>query len=135
MTNFESEKITINCSAEKIFNFLSDFNNFGKLMPEQVTNWKSTEDTCSFTIQGMAELAMKITEKTPFSKIVYSSENPSPFEYTLEMNIGIVNETQCTSVINFHANINPMMKMMLQRPLENFVNILNQKLKETFEKQ
>ncbi len=133
MSKFESDKISINCPAEKIFTFLSDFNNFGKLMPEQVTDWKATEETCSFSIQGMAQLAMKITEKTPFSKLVYSSESPSPFEFTLEMNLGTVSDNQCTSQIIFNANINTMMNMMLQRPLQNFVNLLNQKLKQTFE--
>jgi hypothetical protein len=134
MVEIESDKISIKCSSEKIFNFLSDFNNFGKLMPEQVTNWKATEDTCSFSIQGMAELAMKITDKTPTTRIVYSSESPSPFNFTLVINLGNISESECSSLIAFNADINPMMKMMLQRPLQNFVNILNQKLKETFEK-
>jgi hypothetical protein len=133
MTKYESDKISINCPAEKIFTFLSDFNNFGKLMPEQATNWKATQDTCSFSIQNMAQLAMRITEKTPFSKLVYSSESPSPFEFTLTTNLEIIADNQCTSMIVFDANINPMMNMMLQRPLQNFVNILNQKLKQTFE--
>ena len=103
-------------------------------MPEQITNWKSTQDNCSFNIQGMAELAMKITEKTAFSKIVYSSESPSPFEFFLIINMETIEAEKCTSQILFDAKINSMMQMMLQRPLQNFVNILNQKLKDTFEK-
>ncbi|MFN8166643.1 MAG: hypothetical protein U0X76_10890 [Bacteroidia bacterium] len=63
MTRIESETATINKSAEEVYKFLSNFNNFGKLMPEQVTNWESTEDECSFTISGMASLGMKIIEK------------------------------------------------------------------------
>ena len=56
MTRIESETATVQKSAEHIFNFLSNFNNFEKLMPEQVTNWQSTEEECSFTISGMASL-------------------------------------------------------------------------------
>jgi len=58
MTRIESEMQTINSSIETVFNFLSNFNNFEKLMPEQIINWKSTEDTCSFTIKGMTDLSM-----------------------------------------------------------------------------
>ena len=28
-------------------------------MPEQVIDWKSTEDSCSFTIKGMTDLTMR----------------------------------------------------------------------------
>ena len=139
MTNFESDKVIISCVSEKIFSFLSDFNNFGKLMPEQITNWKATQDTCSFTIQGMAELSMKISERSPQTtvdspqKIVYSSDKGNPFEYSLNIQLNEAVTGQTTSQVIFSAEINAMLKMMLQRPLQNFVNILNLKLKETFD--
>ena len=63
MTRIESDKVTVNKTSEEIYTFLSNFNNFQKLMPEQVTNWQSTEEDCSFTIAGMASLGMKIVEK------------------------------------------------------------------------
>ena len=63
MATFKSDKITIQKSQEDIYAFLSDFNNFEKLMPEQVTNWQSTDESCSFTIQGMADLKMKMERK------------------------------------------------------------------------
>ena len=37
-------------------------------MPSQVTNWKATEDECSFTLNGMASIGMKIVEKAPHYK-------------------------------------------------------------------
>ncbi len=133
MTDFQSDKVIINSSSERVFTFLSDFNNFGKLMPEQITNWKATQDNCSFTIQGMAELSMLISEKTPFSKIVYGSDKVNPFAYSLSILLDESVSNQTTSQIVFSAELNTMLKMMLQRPLQNFVNILNLKLKETIE--
>jgi len=47
MTEINSEKVFINNTDKNVFNFLNDFNNFEKLMPEQVINWQSTTDTCS----------------------------------------------------------------------------------------
>ena len=46
MTRIESDKVTVNKTSEEIYTFLSNFNNFQKLMPEQVTNWQSTEEDC-----------------------------------------------------------------------------------------
>ena len=63
---FSSEIETLNASQKQVFEFLSDFNNFEKLMPEQVTNWISDNETCSFNIQGMAAISLKYSRKEPY---------------------------------------------------------------------
>jgi len=129
MQIIESERIIINNSQEKIFGFLSNFNNFGRLMPEQVVNWHSTEDECSFTIKGMADLSMKITEKKPSSMLIMKSTGKSPFEFELISEIEKVSDNKSYSKLTFRANMNPMLSMLASKPLQNFVNILNQQLK------
>ena len=84
MKQIESEKLIINNSQEKIYQFLSDFNNFGKLMPEQIINWQSTETTCSLTIKGMTDLSMQIREKFPFHTIMITSYGKTPFDFELK---------------------------------------------------
>ena len=63
MVNIKSDKKEIHSPAGIVFSFLSDFNNFQDLMPEQIVNWKSENDSCSFTIKGMSDINMKIKEK------------------------------------------------------------------------
>jgi hypothetical protein len=130
LTIIESEKVELNYSAEKIFNFLSDFNNFGKLMPSQVTNWTCTGEDCTFTISGMATIGMKITEKVPSSKIVYASNGKVPFDFQLIANIVEKGENSCVGQLTFESDMNPMIKMMAERPLGNFFNLLAQKMKD-----
>ncbi|MFM7217460.1 MAG: SRPBCC family protein [Bacteroidota bacterium] len=128
MTRITSDKVLLEKSAKEIFSFLSDFNNFEKLMPEQVTNWKSTAEECSFTVSGMASLGMKITEKTPDTLIKAVKHGSAPFDFTLSCLI----EDQspgCQVQLQFDADLNPMLKMMAERPLTNFLNLLTQKLK------
>ena len=132
MASFKSDKITIHKSPEDIYTFLSDFNNFEKLMPEQVTNWKSTNESCSFTIQGMADLAMKMGERTEFSKVTYVSDGNKPFAFDLNTDI-IANGNLTETQIILNTDLNPMLKMMASRPLQNFVNLLVNKLKEVIE--
>lgn len=129
-TKLESDKVEINNSAENIFNYLSDFRNFEKLMPPQVTNWQSTADDCSFTINGMATIGMKIIEKTPHSKITITSNGKVPFDFKLFVFIEERGADKCIGQLVFESDMNPMLKMMVEKPLGNFFNMLAQKMKE-----
>lgn len=126
----ESEKSDINKPASEIFSFLSNFNNFQKLMPEQVTNWQSTENDCTFTIKGMATIGMKIDEKIPNSLIKISSHGKVPFTFNLNVQLTETSPTQTTGQLIFDADLNPMMAMMVEKPLRNFFNILAAKMKD-----
>jgi len=130
MTDFKSELKNIKADDRQIFNFLCDFNNFEKLMPEQVIHWKSTQDSCSFTIKGMADLAMKIDKREEFQLVSYVSEGKSPFSFQLNFFISKQDAGSSTVSSVLQANLNPMIKMMASRPLQNFVNLLVDKLKE-----
>ena len=133
MTSFKSDKILINKSQEDLYAFLSDFNNFEKLMPEQVTNWKATNDSCSFTIKGMADLAMTMGQQTEYSQITYNSVGEKPFRFDLKTHFSLADNDQTETHIILNADLNPMIKMMASRPLQNFVNLLVNKLKEVIE--
>ncbi|MFZ4400222.1 MAG: hypothetical protein ACOYO1_09325 [Bacteroidales bacterium] len=133
MKKIESEKLIIHNSQEKIYNFLSNFNNFGKLMPEQIINWQSTETTCSFTIKGMTDLSMQIKERTPFQTILITSYGKTPFDFELKCSFDAIDEMKTASQLVFFADLNPMLSMMASKPLENFVNMLNAKLKQKAE--
>jgi hypothetical protein len=130
LTKIESEKVEIGNAAENIFTYLSDFNNFEKLMPPQVTNWTSTADECSFTINGMATIGMKIIEKAPFSKISIISNGKVPFEFKLFVLITEKDRSNCVGQLTFESDMNPMIKMMAEKPLGNFFNMLAQKMKD-----
>lgn len=128
MTRIESDKKAVSRSAESVFSQLSNFNNFEKLMPEQVTNWTSTEDECNFTIAGMATLGMKIVEKTPNSVIKVTRNGKAPFDFNLDCSIKETGPDSCEVQLAFDADLNPMLKMMAVKPLTNFLNILVSRL-------
>jgi hypothetical protein len=130
MTRIESEQVEVARSSESIYKFLSDFNNFKSLMPEQVTNWSSTDSECSFTIKGMATIGMKIVEKIPHSLIKITSSGKVPFNFTLNVELNSIGDNKCNARLVFESDINPMMKMMVEKPLQNFFNLLVRKLKD-----
>jgi len=124
MTRIESEQVILERSQESVYNFLSDFNNFGKLMPEQVTDWVSDKDTCSFNIKGMASLGMAMESKTPNSQIKIRKNGKAPFDFFLTCEIGNADQDKSTLKLIFDADLNPFLKMMAEKPLTNFLNML-----------
>lgn len=124
MTRIESEKKQINKSAREVFSFLSDFNNYKSIMPAQVVDWQSTRDECSFTIKGMASLGMKITERIPDSEIKISKNGKAPFDFNLICSIEEGTGNTCNLQLFFDADLNPFLKMMAEKPLKNFLNLL-----------
>ena len=129
MTRLESDKVTVNKTAKEVFEFLTDFNNFQRLMPEQVTDWKSTADECTFTIKGMATLGMRIKEKIPYTTIVIEKNGKAPFDFFLTCQLED-KQSQCEAQLFFDADLNPMMKMMASKPLTNFLNLLCAKMRD-----
>lgn len=136
MGQIKSDKVSINNTTDKIYNFLSDFNNFKSLMPDQVQNWQSTEDSCSFEVSGMGKIVLKIKEKVPYSKILIIPEAGTKLPFTFEL-ICLLNkktETETETEFVFEHEMPMMISMMASRPLQNLVDILGKKLKEHCEK-
>ncbi len=128
MTRIESPAAEVQKSAAEIFNFLSDFNNMQKLMPEQVVDWKSSTEECSFTIKGMLSLGMKYAGKVPNSLIEIIPNGKVPFNFKL---ICTIEDKGASSVtrLTMEADLNPFLKMMAEKPLNNFVNMLAERFK------
>ena len=126
----ESEKAEINKSSAEVFAFLSNFNNFQKIMPPQVVDWTSTEDDCHFKISGMASIGLKIVERTPNTLLKIISYGKSPIAFNLNIHITETAPDKCTGQLICEADLNPMMAMMVEKPLKNFFNLLAGKMKE-----
>jgi hypothetical protein len=121
MTSIESEKVKIAKSIEEVFAFLANANNHQKLMPDSVYNWSSTEDECKFTIQNMAKLELKITERVSPSKIAIIPSAKAPFDLRIEWFLE-GDASSCTAQMIIHADLNPFIKMMAVGPLNKLVN-------------
>lgn len=132
MTRIESNKETIRQTAAEVFKFLSDFNNIGRLMPEQVEGFIVEGDTCKFTIKGMASLGLKYESRTPNTEVVMAKQEKAPFDLKLICKIedkGDYSDLQ----LFFDADLNPFLKMMAEKPLANFLNLLVSKYKSMHE--
>jgi carbon monoxide dehydrogenase subunit G len=134
MLIIKTNKKQIEASQAAVFAFLSDVSNIQQLMPEQVVNWKSDGDACSFTIKGMADIGMEITERIANSAVKMTSHGKVPFPFTLNVFIDESSAESSEAVINFEGDMNAFLKMMAEKPLTNFCNLLLEGLAKYFKK-
>ena len=126
MTTFKSPEVLVNISAEDLFNKISDLNNLKNIMPHEIEDFKSTKNTCSFKMSGMPELALKISEKIEFSKIILSAtESTVAFSLTCFITD---KDKQCQARLEVNAELNMMMSMMVEKPITQFLNVLANKM-------
>lgn len=129
MTIIEST-VELDLPIDKVYNFLEDLNNHQQLMPENIYNWSSTADEASFTIQNMAKLAIKISNRVPNSEIVAIPTEKAPFDVELKWTVAPNANGGTTAKHIISADLNMMMKMLASGPLQKLADHQTKRLKE-----
>jgi len=125
MTKFESEIKAVSYPGEKIFNFLSDFDNFGEVLPkEKIKNWQSFGDHCTFEVDMVGEVGLRIVDRTPFDTIKYEAEGNTPVNFFLWIQIKEVADSDSRIKLTIKADMNPMIKMVASGPIKKFLEVL-----------
>ena len=63
MTTFNSPEIVINKKAKDFFHLISNMENLKSFLPDEIEDFQSFENTCTFKISGYPKLELEITEK------------------------------------------------------------------------
>jgi carbon monoxide dehydrogenase subunit G len=133
MAKFKSDIINIQTPPEKIFSFLDDLNNLRLIMPEQVENWTSDDDECSFFIRNLGNLGLKKGRTSFPEKISFASSSQSKVTFELIFSLNPMGNENHSASFEVIAEMNSMVEMMAKRPLTNFVNLLITNLKTQFD--
>ena len=87
-------------------------------MPEgKIEKWESTEDQCEFVIKGMARIGLRKTLLKLQIKLNFTTFGKVPFEFDLDIHLKEIAEKQTEVGMIFNGEINPFMKMMVEKPL------------------
>ena len=122
--NLESPKVTVQKSAQELFDLLTDVKNFEKLMPENTAKFEVTgDDSFVFALKGMPEIKLAIKEKIAPNKIVFGATSDK-LPFTLTTDIQEVSESSSQVQLHFEGSFNPMMAMMVKGPIGKFIETL-----------
>jgi hypothetical protein len=122
--NLESKKVTVQKSAEYIFNELSQVKNFEKLMPENIAKFEVIDENCfEFGLKGMPEIKLLKKEAVANSKIILGAAS-SKLPFTLTANITEISAGSTDIQLLFDGEFNAMMAMMIKGPITKFIETL-----------
>ena len=127
----ESPKITIDKSAQELFDFLSKVENFEKLMPENMSKFEMLgNDKFLFALKGMPEIILQKKEEIAPHKIVLGASG-GKLDFSLTGNITEVTANKSEVQLVFSGEFNPMMGMMRKGPINKCIETLVGNLKNT----
>lgn len=121
MTKFESSVKTISASQEAVYAKLSDLNNLEKFkdsIPEdKVKNLSFDSESLTIEVAPVGKITLNIVEREP-SKCIKFATTTSPLPFNLWIQIVAVSETECKMKLTIGIELNPFMKGMVQKPLQ-----------------
>lgn len=126
--NLESPKVSVDQSAQHLFDSLSDVKNFEKLMPESIAKFEVLgDDAFLFGLKGMPEIKLKMKEKiAPNTIVLGAASDKLPF--TLTAQIDAVSDNKADVQLFFEGEFNAMMAMMIKGPISKFIETLAQNM-------
>lgn len=131
MLAIQSHTVTIPKEINEVFNFVFNLDNTSKLMPSQITNWVGNATEASYTLQGMTNLKMAISNYVKPDKIEIKSIGDKPFSFEIDYNLKSV-ENGTEFFILFKGDVNMFMKAMVEKPLANLFNYMSEQLPKQF---
>ena len=122
--NLDSPKVTVEKSAQYLFDSLTNVRNFETLMPENIAKFEVTgDDSFIFGLKGMPEIKLKMKEKSAPNKVVLGAASDK-LPFTLTANIDSVSENSSDVQLAFEGEFNAMMAMMIKGPISKFLETL-----------
>ena len=133
-----SEVKIITSPQEAVYDRLSNLNNLEQLfdpkkleeikknypdVPDiKLDNFQATADECSFSISPVGTIGVHIVEREPSKMIKLSGSKSVPFQFDCWIQLVKVDEASCKVKITIHAELNPMIKMIVHKHLKKGVD-------------
>ena len=122
MANFESSVKVIPYSQERVYAKLSDLSNLesvkDRLPEDKVQDLSFDSDTLSFNVSPVGQITLQIVERDPCKCIKLATTN-SPLPFNMLIQLVETAEEECKIKLTIGMDINPFMKAMVQKPLQD----------------
>ncbi|MDW9380604.1 SRPBCC family protein [Chryseobacterium sp. JV558] len=124
--NLEGRKIIVNKSSKELTELLKSPENYKDFMPDGLQKFETRDNGFKFGLQGMPEIALKIDEVDDQKAVLRSAS--SSLDFTLTATLNPISDNQTEVQMLFEGKFNPFIKMMVEKPLQNFINTLTDKI-------
>ncbi|CAM1364333.1 Orotate phosphoribosyltransferase [Tenacibaculum litopenaei] len=125
--NIEGNTVTVNKAANEVFDFFTKLENYQQLMPENTEKFEVDGESFIFGLKGMPEIRLVLKDKTEFTNVTLGAAS-SKLPFTLASDIKEIAADQCEVSLKFAGDFNPMMAMMVKKPLTKFIDTLTENI-------
>lgn len=125
--NITTETKSTSLAPEALYAYLSNMANYESIMPDQVERFKAYEDEFKFGLKGLPEVKLKWAEGVENERIVLASSGSS-IEFQLVGTIQPNGSGGSHIQLAFEGSLNPMLEMMVSKPLKQFLSDLIDKI-------
>ena len=121
MSQFESSVKQIPFSQERVYAKLSDLSNLesmkDRIPQDKVKDISFDSDTLTFSVDPVGKITLQVIEREPFKCIKFETTQ-SPLPFNLWIQLVPDSEQGCKKKLTIRVDINPFMKAMVQKPLQ-----------------
>jgi carbon monoxide dehydrogenase subunit G len=136
-SKYVSDIKIVNNNQEIIYNYLSNFENLSKYVNEgllekmteqipqiKISDFESDSDSCRFQISGLGLAEIRIMEREPHKTIKIGSSGSLPVSIVFWIQLLPVSAYETKLRITLDAEMSMMIKMMVNKKLEDGINKL-----------
>ena len=128
-SSFESKTVRIAHAVEKVYALLSDLSHLDRFQsvlnaPENQSKLKITgydSDSLSIEVSPIGSVTFRIVNREPNKTIKFEAEN-SPLPLNLWIQFVPTGESETASRVTVKADLNPFIKPMVSKPLQEGVD-------------
>jgi carbon monoxide dehydrogenase subunit G len=121
MATFESSVKQIPYAQQSVFEKLSDLNNLEQVKDnipdDEASELEFTHDTLSLNVPPVGKISLKIVEREEPKTIKFETLQ-SPMPFNLWIQLLPVTESSSKMKLTIKADMNPFLKMMVAKPLQ-----------------
>ena len=125
MTEFTSEIKVLPYPQQMVYAVLSDMDNLekvkDKIPSDKVQDFACDRDSCSFSVSPIGKLRISIVDREA-PKTIQLATDQAPVDVNLWIQLLPVNDKETKMKLTVRANLNPFLKPMLSKPLQEGIN-------------
>ena len=125
MTEFLSEVKTIPYKTRIVYETLADLNNLERLKDripsDKIEDFTFDSDSCSFSVKPVGKVRFSIIDREPPKTIKFVADQ-LPVDVNMWIQLKETGEQETKMKITVRADLNPFIKPMLSKPLQEGIN-------------
>jgi carbon monoxide dehydrogenase subunit G len=132
MTEITSKEAALGADVATVFAFLCDMNNYELLLPkDKINDWESGKDHFSCKIQNTYKISLLANGTTDDNEVHLVSAKGSPLNFSLNLKLK-ENGDGSKAQMFCDADLNPFLKMMALKPLQNLFDYMAGRLEKIY---